>query len=179
MANAKHPGFTRRESQLEAFERRMQRRMEKEQAAAEIVSRCFGIVHAQDTPAIDDVLASRLRAALGSIDEKLLEACWQRAILSESLVEALRLASFLSVTLPLARGAQSETGVPASLLIAQAFALKAGIADGLGLEWFLQQAAALKDAKARRAAIREYSETIAFLDTFGLKECDALRAIAY
>src|SRR6185437_12222555 len=50
-----------------------------------------------------------------------LEACFLRGLLPSGMVESLRMAAFLSYTLPMARAAQAETEVPASLLIAEAY----------------------------------------------------------
>jgi hypothetical protein len=73
----------------------------------------------------------RLRAAFISIDDDLQDACFQRGLLPRHITESLRMARFLSITLPSARAAQDETGVPASILLAEAFSARA--------HWLIQQ----------------------------------------
>lgn len=96
-------------------------RIEQEEHAAKLLSRKFGITGEGVPPAIDAVLMAKLHDALDLIDEDLREACWQRGLLSSGLIESLRMARFLSFALPLARAAQTATGVPASILIAEAY----------------------------------------------------------
>jgi hypothetical protein len=89
-------------------------------AAALGLTRAFGCKSVRDVPPIDAIIMRRLSAAFASIDDELQDACLQRGLLPRNIGESLRMARFLSITLPLARAAQSDTGVPASILIAEA-----------------------------------------------------------
>lgn len=88
-------------------------------AAAKLLDQKFGLMNTGDIPAIDAVIMRNLGHALYHMDETLLSACFMRGLLPAGITEALRMASFLTFTLPEARAAQAETGVPASLLIAE------------------------------------------------------------
>jgi hypothetical protein len=94
---------------------------EEKERIAKLVTSNFGISSTNTPPPIDTSLMVRLCAALSQIDEDLREACWQRGLLPTAMSESLRMAGFLSFTLPLARAAQHSTGVPASVLIAEAY----------------------------------------------------------
>ena len=94
---------------------------EAREAAAKLLDQRFGRMSSEDTPPIDAVIMRRLNDALVMADEQLLEACFLRGLLPAKIGEALRMAAFLSYTLPMARAAQAETGVPCSLLIAEAY----------------------------------------------------------
>jgi hypothetical protein len=76
----------------------------------------------------------RLRAAFISIDDDLQDACFQRGLLPRHITESLRMARFLSITLPSARAAQDETGVPASILLAEAFEISGPSMYGCNFE---------------------------------------------
>jgi len=89
--------------------------------AAEGLTRAFGWSSMSDIPAIDAVIMRQLRSAFASIDDELQDACFQRGLLSHRMTNSLRMARFLSITLPLARATQRETHVPASILVAEAF----------------------------------------------------------
>lgn len=104
-------------------QQRMIEYYERKQSNAASVVQYFGTMNDAEAPAIDLVIAQRLNLALSSIDDNLSSACFLRGILPDRLCEAITMATFLSATLPLARAAQIVTGVPASLLIAEAFVL--------------------------------------------------------
>jgi hypothetical protein len=110
------------------------RRIDAEQRAALTLSQHFGIESQECAPPIDIVIMERLRAGL-AIGPDLLSACFQRGLLSASLTESLYMVCFLSSTLPLARAAQSQTGVPASVLIAEAYEISRAYFDGISFEW--------------------------------------------
>jgi flagellum-specific peptidoglycan hydrolase FlgJ len=76
----------------------------------------------------------RLRAAFASIDDDLQDACFQRGLLPRHITESLRMARFLSITLPSARAAQNETGVPSSILLAEAFEISGPSMYGCNFE---------------------------------------------
>jgi hypothetical protein len=103
--------------------------LDAKQSNATKVVRYFGAIDTETAPAIDVVIMRQLNAALSSIDDELREACWLRGLLPDDLCEALRMATFLSLALPLARAAQIASGVPASILIAEAFNLTSGSLD--------------------------------------------------
>lgn len=90
-------------------------------SAALGLTRAFGCESQGDIPAIDAVIMGRLSAALNSIDDALHTACFQRGLLPRIIGDSLRMACFLSQVLPMARAAQKQTGVPASILIAEAY----------------------------------------------------------
>jgi hypothetical protein len=90
-------------------------------SAARGLTRAFGCHSAGEAPAIDVVIMARLSAALNLIDDALQTACFQRGLLPRIIGQSLRMAGFLSQVLPFARAAQSDTGVPASILIAEAY----------------------------------------------------------
>jgi hypothetical protein len=102
---------------------------------AQLGVRNFGGGSMETPPSIDVALMFRLRAALSQIDDDLNNACWQRGLLSRVMSESLRMAAFLSFTLPFARAAQSDTGVPASMLIAEAYYLCSSYFYGSGFQW--------------------------------------------
>jgi hypothetical protein len=110
------------------------RRLDAEQRAAIILNRKFGIDSQECAPPIDLVIMGRLREAL-SIDVDLLSACWQRGLMSSALLEAVNMTSFLASTLPMARAAQAQTGVPASVLIAEAYEISRTYFDGVSFDW--------------------------------------------
>jgi hypothetical protein len=85
------------------------------------LTRAFGCHSQREAPAIDSVIMSRLSAALNPLDDALQTACFQRGLLPRIIGSALRMACFLSHVLPMARAAQSDTGVPASILVAEAY----------------------------------------------------------
>ncbi|MFL6313714.1 MAG: hypothetical protein ACJ71W_16575 [Terriglobales bacterium] len=85
------------------------------------LTRAFGSKSQGDVPAIDAVIMGRLSATLNSIDDALHTACFQRGLLPRIIGDSLRMACFLSQVLPMARAAQVDTGVPASILIAEAY----------------------------------------------------------
>jgi hypothetical protein len=89
--------------------------------AAMGLTRAFGCHSVGIVPPIDAVIMGRLRAAFASIDDDLQDACFQRGLLPSTITESLRMARFLSITLPYARASQDETCVPASILIAEAY----------------------------------------------------------
>jgi hypothetical protein len=99
----------------------IERAYKKAQSAAQGLTRAFGQDSMFYPPPIDAIISERLHAALDSISDDLISACLQRGILPSYMVDTLIMASFLSCTLPLARGAQASTQVPASVLIAEAF----------------------------------------------------------
>jgi hypothetical protein len=90
-------------------------------SAALGLTRAFGCHSVGIIPPIDAVIMGRLRAAFASIDDDLQDACFQRGLLPRNITDSLRMARFLCITLPYARASQNETGVPASILIAEAF----------------------------------------------------------
>lgn len=94
---------------------------EDSRKAAHGLTRAFGCHSVGIVPPIDAVIMRQLSAVFASIDDDLQDACLQRGLLPRNIGESLRMARFLSITLPLARAAQGETGVPASILIAEAF----------------------------------------------------------
>jgi hypothetical protein len=161
-----------------------ERHYAREQRAAKILSTNFGTSSVVPPP-IDVVLMGKLREALGQVDFDLLEACWQRGLLSSRLVEALRMARFLSFTLPSARAAQSETGVPASVLIAEAY-LRSGDYTGSTdvfatgrhfeslMDAFMERARTLKDRSELRNTLRD-PNVADDISAHDLTECDKLR----
>jgi hypothetical protein len=96
-------------------------RLEAKEAAARFLTRSFGQMNRNEIPAIDAVIMRRLNEALCHTDEMLFSACFLRGLLPSDMAAFLRMAAFLSFTLPDARAAQTETGVPASFLIAEAY----------------------------------------------------------
>jgi len=94
-------------------------------AAVNLLNKRFGLDNQEEIPAIDEVLMHRLNDALVHADQVLLKACFLRGLLPSVMADSLRIAGFLSFTLPSARAAQAETGVPASLLIAESY-IKSG-----------------------------------------------------
>jgi hypothetical protein len=110
------------------------RRIDAEQRAALTLSQHFGIESQECAPPIDIVIMERLRAGL-LVNEDLLTACFQRGLLSADLTESLTMICFLSSTLPLARAAQGQTGVPASALIAEAYEISRAYFDGVNFDW--------------------------------------------
>lgn len=107
--------------QQKAHFRRIEVAHDEAHAAAQGLTRAFGCHSVGTVPPIDAVIMGRLSAAFASIDDDLQEACLQRGLLPRNIGESLRMARFLSVTLPLARAAQSDIHVPASILIAEAY----------------------------------------------------------
>jgi hypothetical protein len=95
--------------------------LDKARSAALGLTRAFGCNSQHDQPAIDVVIMGRLSAALNTIDDALQTACFQRGLLPRIIGDSLRMACFLSQVLPMARAAQVDTGVPASILIAEAY----------------------------------------------------------
>lgn len=73
---------------------------------------------ALDEFAIDSVVVARMREALATVDSTFLDACLQRKLLPHKFTTAITEARLLAYFLVPARGAQSVTGVPASILIA-------------------------------------------------------------
>lgn len=152
--------------------------------AAALLSTSFGMSSVEPPP-IDVVLMSKLCDALGVIDFDLIEACWQRGLLSSRLVDALRMAKFLSFTLPAARAAQSLTGVPASVLVAEAY-LRSGEYSGSNdvfatgkqfsslMDAFVHRARELNNGRTLKQTMkdRHVSNSISAHD---LAECDKLR----
>ncbi len=83
---------------------------------------------------IDSVLADQLRSAMAGLSAALTNACLERKLLPLSLCNRIDTARFLSYTVLAARAAQVVTGVPASILIAEAWHLASGVGvlrDGL------------------------------------------------
>jgi hypothetical protein len=121
--------------------------------AARGLTRAFGCESVGDAPAIDVVIMERLRAALASIDESLQVACLQRGLLPRSVGDALNMARFLSYTLPFARGAQAATGVPASILIAEAQIISGPLYEPESHDIFKtgEEFASIKEAFLQRA----------------------------
>lgn len=193
MAYQKNPS----RKKLAEFVQRIEAQIAKRKAAARVLSTCFG-TSSSTPPPIDVVLMGKLRASLGQIDFDLLEACWQRGLLSSRLVEALRMARFLSFTLPAARAAQAETGVPASVLIAEAYlrapegaadiysAVRSGDYTGSNdvfatgtqfdslMDAFMERARALKNRNELKATMRN-PDVASDISAHDLTECDKLR----
>jgi hypothetical protein len=75
---------------------------------------------------------AQLRTALAQINDALLEACLKLKLLPRSIVLSIDSARFLSHIMLAARTAQEITGVPASILISEAWYLAPGtFLDGL------------------------------------------------
>lgn len=142
----------------------------KEHSAAMGLTRAFGCESQGEAPAIDVVIMARLSAALHSLDDALQTACFQRGLLPGIIGNSLRMACFLSQVLPMARAAQSTTGVPASILIAEAYEISGASFYGCAFQLDRPQAhdvfnsgesfATLQDAFLARA--RSLSEEPAF-----------------
>ena len=88
--------------------------------AAKIFSRNFGASSVGEVPPIDQSLLNQLRTLLQGTDESLLMACSQRGLLPFNVVDAIDTAIYLTFTMAAARAAHEATGVPASVLIAEA-----------------------------------------------------------
>jgi hypothetical protein len=95
--------------------------LDEAHSAALGLTRAFHCESRGEPPAIDVVIMGRLSAALNSLDDALQTACFQRGLLPRIVGNSLRMACFLSQVLPMARAAQADTGVPASILIAEAY----------------------------------------------------------
>lgn len=81
---------------------------------------------------IDSTIIGQLRTALANTNDALLNACLQRKLLPLSIINSLNTARFLAITMLAARTAQTITGVPASILISEAWHFAPGILlDGL------------------------------------------------
>lgn len=164
------------------------RKLDTRQRAAKLLATSFGMSSTAEPP-IDATLMGQLRAALAQIDANLSEACWQRGLLPTRIAEAIRMAGFLACVLPMARAAQSVTGIPASLLVADAYRLtadanapgndlfKTGTAFPSLLEAFLQRARDLKQHPKLKAQIARDRDVTDFISSHGLAECDSLRVI--
>lgn len=68
--------------------------------------------------ALDSIVMARVRAALAPIEDAVMNACIQRKLLPHRFTTAITEACLLAFALIPARAAQSITGVPASILIA-------------------------------------------------------------
>ncbi|HKW74854.1 MAG TPA: hypothetical protein VJN64_04955 [Terriglobales bacterium] len=156
--------------------RREVARMKKRDSAARVLSTCFGSDSVAKVPAIDAVLSARLAERLEMIGDDLREACWQRGILPDTTAEALRMARFLAVALPFARAAQVDMGIPASVLLAEAYLATAGELNlhasdpfstghqhGSPLEAFLVRAASLQRDSRFKPVMKAAGDTDAFL----------------
>jgi hypothetical protein len=81
----------------------------------------FGGDDADGPPVIDAVIAAQLNQALRGISPYLFLACFERGLLPRNMENELHMALFLSEVLPAARSAQSQIGVPASILVSDAY----------------------------------------------------------
>lgn len=186
MATNKHPRPSRKYKKwIQAMDRKTQR----QRRAARVLRECFGM-HSQAVPPIDESLCVRLRSALGQIDFDLTEACYQRGILPQGMAEDLYMARFLAYVLPAARGAQSITRIPASILIADAFLHTAGSVStndvfGTGKEFrnifdsFLDRAVALRRNRKLKAEVFGDRDVQSYISQHNLTRCDALQANGY
>jgi hypothetical protein len=103
-------------------------------SAALGLTRAFDCESRGEPPAIDVVIMGRLSAALNSLDDALQTACFQRGLLPRIVGNSLRMACFLSQVLPIARAAQADTGVPASILIAEAYEISGAFFYGCAFQ---------------------------------------------
>ena len=187
MANKKHPHIARSQK---SWMQTMERRMKKQARAAKQLRTAFGM-HSQSAPPIDAALSFRLRGALQQIDFDLNEACQQRGILSAKLSDALHMAGFLACVLPMARAAQSLTGIPASLLVAEAYLHTAGDATTTNdvfktgkefsslLDAFIDRATTLKHNRKLKGEIMRDRDVQSYISQHDLRECDSLKALGY
>lgn len=165
--------FTPAVSQTKASRRQLRQldiAHDKAQRAALGLTRAFGCQSRGEAPAIDVVIMGRLSAALNSLDDALQTACFQRGLLPRIIGNSLRMACFLSQVLPMARAAQADTGVPASILIAEAYEISGASFYGCAFQLNRPEAhdlfnsgesfASLQDAFLARA--RSLSEEPAF-----------------
>jgi hypothetical protein len=127
---------------------------ESAHSAALGLTRAFGCTSQDEAPAIDVIIMARLNAALNSIDDALQTACFQRGLLPRIVGESLRMACFLSQVLPMARAAQSTTGVPASILVAEAYVVNTGNNFASMQDAFLARARELREEPAFQKIMR-------------------------
>jgi hypothetical protein len=125
---------SKKQQNLKAHSRGQEAAFDEKKRAASGLTRAFGCSSVGEVPPIDVVIMGRLRAAFDSIDDDLQTACFQRGLLPRMVGDALRMATFLSVTLPSARAAQSATGVPASILIAESYEISGASFHGCRFE---------------------------------------------
>ncbi|MFL6313882.1 MAG: hypothetical protein ACJ71W_17430 [Terriglobales bacterium] len=144
--------------------------LDEAHSAALGLTRAFGCQSQGEAPAIDVVIMGRLSEVLNSLDDALQTACFQRGLLPRIIGNSLRMACFLSQVLPMARAAQADTGVPASILIAEAYEISGAYFYGCAFELHRPEAhdvfnsgesfASIHDAFLSRA--RSLSEEPAF-----------------
>jgi hypothetical protein len=131
---AASPVRQKTQSQQKAHLRNIEFAYNEAHTAAQGLTRAFGCSSQSEIPAIDAVIMKRLSTAFASIDDELQDACLQRGLLPRNIGESLRMARFLSITLPAARAAQKDTSVPASILIAEAHSISGPFFYGCSFE---------------------------------------------
>ncbi len=89
----------------------------------------FGGVNVGQPPPIDAMIMPSLNVALAGVSEEFPGACIQRGLLPHAMLNHLVRARFLSFFLLSARSAQEDTGVRASILLADAVHISGDWAD--------------------------------------------------